>query len=208
LKVQRDKLKQYHIKVNAVLTRETEIAKSLLLQGKKKQAMVALKKKKYQEQLLDKSEQQLLNIQEMVDSIEFAQMEKKVFDGLKQGNEVLKEIHSEMSVEAVEQLMSDTQDAIDYQNEIDEAISGKLSEEDNEAILAELEELEKESLVLPDVPNTPLPDVGKTKVSDRNAEPQEEITEDRIELNLEEDITVEPSKPNKPKQREKILVAE
>jgi charged multivesicular body protein 6 len=104
-----------------------------------------------------------------VDSIEFSQMEMKVFTGLKQGNEALKEIHNEMSIEAVEQLMSDTQDAIDYQNvcdgvcfvvcnmfeckiyvvdlfiqEIDELMSGKLTEEDNEAILAELEELEKE----------------------------------------------------------------
>ena len=43
-------------------------------------------------------------------------MEKRVFDGLKEGNEVLKAIHSEMSVEAVEKLMDETQDALDHQN--------------------------------------------------------------------------------------------
>jgi len=51
-----------------------------------------------------------------VDSIEFAAMEQKIFAGLKEGNEVLKAIHKEMSIEAVEDLMADTQDAIDYQN--------------------------------------------------------------------------------------------
>lgn len=50
-----------------------------------------------------------------IDSVEFAQMEKRVFDGLKAGNEVLKEIHAEMSVEAVEELMADTKEALAFQ---------------------------------------------------------------------------------------------
>lgn len=37
-------------------------------------------------------------------------------DGIQQGNEVLKEIHKEMSVESVQKLMDDTADAIEYQN--------------------------------------------------------------------------------------------
>ena len=39
-----------------------------------------------------------------------------MLDGLKNGNSVLKEIHKEMSLEAVEKLMDDTADAIAYQN--------------------------------------------------------------------------------------------
>lgn len=35
--------------------------------------------------------------------------------GLQQGNKVLSEIHSEMSIENVEKLMSETQEAIAYQ---------------------------------------------------------------------------------------------
>ena len=38
-----------------------------------------------------------------------------MFQRLKQGNEVLKQIHSEMSLENVEKLMSDTADAVAYQ---------------------------------------------------------------------------------------------
>lgn len=48
-----------------MIAKETEIAKKLLKEGKKKQAMLALKKKKYQEQLLAKSQAQLENLQEM-----------------------------------------------------------------------------------------------------------------------------------------------
>jgi charged multivesicular body protein 6 len=36
--------------------------------------------------------------------------------GLKQGNEVLAQIHKEMSIEDVEKLMSETKEAIAYQN--------------------------------------------------------------------------------------------
>lgn len=52
-----------------MVARETEIAKELLKQSKKKQALLALKKKKYQEQLLSKAEAQLSNVSEMVLSI-------------------------------------------------------------------------------------------------------------------------------------------
>ena len=51
-----------------------------------------------------------------IDSIEFAQLEQKVFEGLKAGNEVLKEIQAQMSVEEIDELMLDTQEAIAKQN--------------------------------------------------------------------------------------------
>ncbi|KAI8575278.1 hypothetical protein K450DRAFT_262580 [Umbelopsis ramanniana AG] len=116
LKVQRDKLKQYHKKLQIVADKEVEIAKQSLAQGNKKKALVSLKKKKYQEQLLEKTDAQLMNLEELTNSIEFALVEKQVLDGLQKGNEVLKEIHKEMSVEAVQKLMDDTADAIEYQN--------------------------------------------------------------------------------------------
>lgn len=42
-------------------------------------------------------------------------MEKDVLFGLKQGNEVLKQIHSEMDLESVHKLMDDTAEGIAYQ---------------------------------------------------------------------------------------------
>jgi len=154
LKVQRDKLKQYQKKLQLVAEKETQVAKEALLKNNKRGALLALKKKKYQEQLLSKSEAQLLNLEQLTQSIEFALVEKDVFAGLEQGNLVLEEIHNEIPIEKVEKLMEDTTDAIAYQNEISEALSGKLTSEDEEEILAELAQIEREQLVdeLPPVP--------------------------------------------------------
>jgi charged multivesicular body protein 6 len=50
-----------------------------------------------------------------VSTIEFSLVEVSVLHGLKQGNEVLKEIHKEMSVESVEKLLEETAEAREYQ---------------------------------------------------------------------------------------------
>ncbi|KAI8059826.1 Snf7-domain-containing protein [Thamnidium elegans] len=159
LKVQRDKLKRYQKNLNVVIEKEVEAAKLALTQGNKKKALLALKKKKYQVQLLEKTDQQLMNLEELTHSIEYALVEKQVLEGLKQGNSVLNEIHKETSVEAVERLMDDTADAIAYQNEIDDMLSGLMSTEDEEEIMKELDELREQELSakLPDVPNNQLP---------------------------------------------------
>lgn len=74
-----------------------------------------MKKKRYLESLIEKTDQQLDNLQQMVDNIEFTQIEIKVVEGLKTGNECLEQMHKIMSLEDVEQIMADTQDAIEYQ---------------------------------------------------------------------------------------------
>jgi hypothetical protein len=50
-----------------------------------------------------------------VSTIEFKLIEKDVLFGLKQGNSVLTQLHAEMSLEDVEKLMSETADAVAYQ---------------------------------------------------------------------------------------------
>lgn len=50
-----------------------------------------------------------------VSNIEFALVEKDVVFGLQQGNAVLKQLHSEMTLENVEKLMGETSEAIAYQ---------------------------------------------------------------------------------------------
>lgn len=54
------------LQINIVLDKEVQAARNALRQNDKKRALLALKKKKYQEQLLEKTEQQLLNLEELV----------------------------------------------------------------------------------------------------------------------------------------------
>lgn len=99
-----------------VTERETEIAKEHLKNGNKSLALLALKKRNYQTGLLQKTEDQLFSLEQLVQSIEFAQVEAQVFAGLRTGNQILKEIQNEIKIEDVEKLMDDTAEAIAYQN--------------------------------------------------------------------------------------------
>ncbi|CAF88853.1 unnamed protein product, partial [Tetraodon nigroviridis] len=129
-----------------------------LSNGFDRKALLLLKKKRYQEQLLDKTENQISNLETMVQDLEFAQIEKKVVDGLKIGNQCLKKMHEVLSIEEVERIMDETQDAIEYQRQIDEMLAGSLSPEDEDAVLAELEAITQGDVELPEVPSDELPE--------------------------------------------------
>ncbi|KAI2658315.1 Charged multivesicular body protein 6 [Labeo rohita] len=132
LKQQRDKLKQYQKKITLQMEKERQLAKQLLKDGKKEKALLLLKKKRYQDQLLDKTENQISNLERMV-----------------------------LSIEEVEKIMDETHDAIEYQKQIDEMLAGSLTQEDEEAVLAELEAITQgdADLELPEVPEEELPEV-------------------------------------------------
>ena len=81
-------------------------------------------------------------------------------DGLQVGNEALKKANAMFSIEEIEQIMEDTAEAIEKQQEIDALLSGQLSSEDENEVLEELDQLcnleaEEENVTaqqLPDVP--------------------------------------------------------
>ncbi|KAH9968850.1 Snf7-domain-containing protein [Russula dissimulans] len=162
LKIQRDKLKQYQKKIQVILEREHEIAKQQLTAGHKDRALVALRRRKYQEGLLVKTDGQLYNLEELVSTIEFSLVQASVLHGLKQGNEVLKEIHKELNLDSVEKLLEETAEAREYQREIDHMLTNTLSLDEEDAVQAELRALQQETLrtqgnaeiltSLPDVP--------------------------------------------------------
>lgn len=96
MKNQRDKLRQYQKRITVITTRETEIAKACLSQGDKAKALLALRRKKYQESLLSKTDAQLEQLEKLTSSVEFALVQKDVLYGLQQGTNVLKRINKEM----------------------------------------------------------------------------------------------------------------
>ncbi|XP_032392424.1 charged multivesicular body protein 6 isoform X2 [Etheostoma spectabile] len=160
LKQQRDKLKQYQKRITLQLEKERLLAKQLLKDGSKEKALLLLKKKRYQDQLLDKTENQISNLERMVQDIEFMQIEMKVIEGLKVGNYCLESMHQIMSIEDVERILDETQESIEYQRQIDEILAGALTQEDNDAVLAELEAITQgEDVALPEVPSESIPEV-------------------------------------------------
>ncbi|XP_035695110.1 charged multivesicular body protein 6-B-like [Branchiostoma floridae] len=170
LKQQRDKLRQYQKKIQANLDREREVAKRLLKDGKKEKAKLLLKKKRYQENMLQKTDNQIDQVEKMADDIEFASIEMKVMEGLKKGNDCLKEMHKIMSLEDVEKILDETQEAVEYQREIDDLLAGGiLTDEDEEAVLAELDEITKADL--PQVPDedVSLPEVPRDRIPEAEA---------------------------------------
>ena len=145
MKVQRDKIRQYQKKITTVTQRETEVARQCLAQGNKQRALLALRKKKYQESLLAKMDQQLEQLERLTSDVEFAVVQKDVMFGLQQGTAVLKQIHKEMGgIEGVEKLMDESAEARGAEKEISDMLAGGgLSNEDEDAVEDELEELER-----------------------------------------------------------------
>ncbi|KAH8127633.1 hypothetical protein ACSS6W_006798 [Trichoderma asperelloides] len=179
MKIQRDRLHQYQRRITVLTNKETEIAKQLLAKGDKKRALLALRRKKYQESLLSKTDAQLEQLEKLTASVEFAQIQKDVIFGLQQGTKVLSEIHAEMGgIEHVEKLMEENAEAIAYQNEISEMLGTRITAQDEEEVEDELAALEAEmsgvNQKLPTVPNAKLP------VSERPAE-QEQVQESKPE---------------------------
>ncbi|EGO56647.1 hypothetical protein NEUTE1DRAFT_33213, partial [Neurospora tetrasperma FGSC 2508] len=172
LKTQRDKLHQYQRKITVLTDRETAIARQMLAKGDKQRALLALRRKKYQETLLQKTDAQLEQLEKLTSSVEFALIQKDVFFGLQQGTKVLKEIHAEMGgLEHVEKMMGETAEEIAYQQEVSEMLGGRISNQDEDEVEEELAALEAEvaaknqPVPVQPVPQVPLPNVPDTELS-------------------------------------------
>ncbi|KAK5660772.1 hypothetical protein OQA88_12139 [Cercophora sp. LCS_1] len=188
LKTQRDKLHQYQKRITILTNKETEIAKQMLAAGDKKRALLALRRKKYQESLLAKTDTQLEQLEKLTASVEFALIQKDVVFGLQQGTKVLTEIHKEMGgIEHVEKLMGETADAIAYQKvrfllevftgkkganeeqEVSEMLGGRMSNQDEEEVEDELAALERELNGREEALQQPLPSVPDTQLPERKS---------------------------------------
>jgi charged multivesicular body protein 6 len=168
LKQQRDKLKQYQKKISVQLERDRDVARALLKDGKKDKAKLMLRKKKFQESLLTKTDGQLENIERLVHDLEYAQVEQQVVKGLQIGNASLKKMHEILSLEDVEKIMEETQEGIEKQREIDELLSGGLSAEDESDVLAELDEIIKQETKVEEiVDDLELPDVPEDAIGEK-----------------------------------------
>ncbi|CAD6206881.1 GSCOCG00010119001-RA-CDS [Cotesia congregata] len=161
LKQARDKIKTYQRRIEQNLEKDRELAKKLLQSGRKERALSLLRKKKFQEQVLSKTDNQLENLERMVHDLEFAQIETKVIDGLKIGNSALKMLHDVLSIDEIEKVMDETREGLEKQKELDDLLMGQLTDEDESQVEAELDALAAQEVEeVPEVPrDVLLPDV-------------------------------------------------
>ncbi|KAK0274091.1 Vacuolar protein sorting-associated protein 20 [Friedmanniomyces endolithicus] len=169
MKLQRDKLHQYALRIQTLTSRETEIARECLRQNQKSRALLALRRKKYQESLLAKTDQQLAQLEVLTSDVEFALVQKDVLFGLQRGTEVLREIHREMGgLERVEMILGESAEAREYQEEVSEMLGGKMSNQDEDEVEDELEVMQREvvGVRLPSAPSSGLEQAGEVKLPD------------------------------------------
>ncbi|KAI3633119.1 hypothetical protein MIR68_009194 [Amoeboaphelidium protococcarum] len=217
LKIQRDKLRQYQKKMEKLLETENQHVRQLMSQRSadnnnsnikvdevqrertRMMALFILKKVKMQQAMLQKSDQHLLNLQQMMDTLEYKMVEAKVMDGLKDGAKML-EILNRTLQKGLQQVENAQMDAMEGLEDVDQAFremagGDVLSEED---LLRELEDLERaeaeQSLNLPNVPSNSLPattavdtSIDDTKQSiDSRKESAKEIASKKTAVALEE----------------------
>ncbi|AGO13880.1 AaceriAGR014Wp [[Ashbya] aceris (nom. inval.)] len=126
LKLAKDNLHRHAKRTDSLIESERSELRDLArsLKGGIKQnrrARLLLKRIHYQQRLLDQCSDQLINLENMLMTIEFKLVEKQFVQGLARGNEVLKKLNREFS--GVEQLMDDVAEQVAYQEEIDQALS-------------------------------------------------------------------------------------
>jgi charged multivesicular body protein 6 len=122
----------------------------------RRRALLALRRKKYQESLLAKTDAQLAQLEQLTSQVEFALVQKDIVFGLQQGTKVLQAINKEMGgLAAVEKLMGETEEARAYQEEVSRMLAGQMSNQDEDEVEDELDALQREiegPVGLPDAP--------------------------------------------------------
>ena len=195
LKNSRDKLKRFQKRLNAESKTLEDQIKSLLKEKNRDKAMFLLKFKKLRENEVSKCYDQLLNLEAVINTLSFEKEQVKIFEAMKEGNKALESIHKVMSIEAVQDLMDDTEENIAYQKEITALLSGSMVEQtDEDELLKEIgwveettkttsETTQDVSEKLPDVPDTPVlpivPTSDPSQVKEKEKETENEKEEER-----------------------------
>lgn len=139
------KLFVYEIDLNAKLTRETINAKKYLSCKNKNAALKCLRQRKFYNKQIEGLWNSVNIIEEQINLIEGASMNIEIMKALKGGSETLKEMHTEKTIEEIEDVLDEVKEQIEISTQITEAISS-FSEKDNinEDIMSELKEMEIE----------------------------------------------------------------
>jgi hypothetical protein len=168
LKNARDRLTRYRNKLEADEQRVIARAKQYKETGDTKNALNLLRIRKIKQKEVDTAEGQLLNVMQMLQTIDSKQNEVQLLQAMKVGKDTLQRMHEETTVDDVLELMDEIKEQHELEREMNSIFEGvpELSVEDEAAVEAELEALMGGTEQLPVAPTTkPLPTAPTTKPS-------------------------------------------
>jgi len=130
------------------MDKEVGEAKKFMQQKNKRAALMCLKRKKTYEVQVEKIAGARMTIEQQVMTLEGANVSLEAMNAMRMGAQSMKSIHQNMSIDEVDDTMDEIREQMDIANEINDAISQPLGGEvlDDDDLLAELEDLEQESL--------------------------------------------------------------
>lgn len=134
----------------------------LLREDKKALALLALKRRKHQGELIHQAEEQLLQVNTLISNVEMVSIQADLVKALESGNQALKTLQAEVSVDYVSQLMDENSELQSQVTEIGRMLSNTQSEDPE--LFEEYHRLEAQIALdkiseVPNAPSTAMPDV-------------------------------------------------
>jgi len=192
--------KLLHKKIEMIEAKIYAESKQAAKYGRKNQnqALNCLRRKRVQEKQLQVTHNQLANIESQLIALESAEMNGEILMNMDIAGRALKKANNGMTLEEVDEMMDDIQDAKDVSDEINEAIARPLAnryEYDDDELLAELEELEQEELdsKMLNVPSTSVGPSSEPPFNPYDTQTQMRQLEDWIDADASLDVPVSPT---------------
>lgn len=141
LKNARDRLKKYRKKLETESSQLTDQAKELIRAQQRDRALLLLKLRKHKEKAVNQINDQLITVMQQIEDVEWTLISVQVFDAIKSGTNLLNKIHEEISVESVQSLLEETNEAIEVENQINAVLAGQITQIEETDLLDELNQL-------------------------------------------------------------------
>ena len=174
----KNRISKFSKKLEQQIVKLDQDARNYLKSGNKKKALYTLRLKKLKIKSLHDVEQKILSLEKILLEIESTEMTQESLKAVQNGTNALNEMHRIMSVEDVEQIMADNEEALDEANEIASLLSGESFDlTDEEELEAELNALSGNvnnkndtKVEIPNMPNVPTSKIQLKNDEDANTE--------------------------------------
>jgi charged multivesicular body protein 6 len=197
LKNARDRLTKYNVSLEKSIEQLVQRAKAAKETNRTSTALGLLRLKKYKQVQVESCQTQLLNVHQLLGTIDSQQRNADIVQSMKAGKDALAKLHAETTVEHVLDLMDAIQEEHALEQEYTAIINGavpSLTVDQEEAVELELAALQAEmdgtdvqqqpvvastedKIFMPEVPNNPLPQIEqepekKTQTPQKQKQPE------------------------------------